>query len=115
MNQQNGHMLARALGYDPGVYHRKREAEAELNPADPINGDAQLSTTRRCEVAEQQTKITWENRAHTQDFADDDVGREQYDGLNLKASAPERVVRYLHRRMRLGKAGPGRSAQTHHP
>lgn len=94
-HKQNGGLLNRAMGYDPHVVYKKKETEGVLNPADPINGDAQLSSTRIAEVSERQEIATWNSRTHQQAFAEQDSGRDQYDGLNPKLSAPQRVLTKL--------------------
>lgn len=87
----NRHMLKRAMGYDPDVYHRKAEVYKELNPAENINGDAQLSAVRIAEATEHHERDTFMRRDHTQAFAATDTGRDDYDGYNPKRSGPERV------------------------
>lgn len=94
-HKQGGGLLSRALGYDPHVEHSKVEVGGITNPADPINGDAQLSSTRIAEVSERQDVATWSSRSHVQQFAEQDAGRDQYDGLNPRLSAPERVLSKL--------------------
>ena len=91
MHASGRHHLARALGYDPHVYHRKVETEGVTNPADPINGDAQLSATRIEEGKEFQERSLFFNRSHVHDVPEMETSREGYDGLNPSRSAPERV------------------------
>lgn len=93
MTTRDNHHLQRALGYDPDParYRPKKETAGITNPADGINGDAQLSASRIEENTEYQSRSTFFNRTHTQQAAEMDVSRDGYDGLNPARSGPQRV------------------------
>ena len=83
--------LERCMGGDPAFADRpKRESKGEINPPEP-RGDGHARKERQS-VAELKGQQTFFNQNGMQPTADFDVGRDTYDGYNIKAGYAERVV-----------------------
>ena len=97
-SHQGNQMLSRVMGYDPTdlFYGVKKEAADPVNPASPLNGDAQLSGSRIAEMEERADRQTFNSMNHTQPFSDVSYGGRDdiYDGYNLKQSAQQRGEMY---------------------
>lgn len=63
----------------------KKEAQHFANGPDNVYGDATLSAARIEEVIASEGKNPFFNRTHEQQFSDQDLSREGYDGYNLEA------------------------------
>jgi hypothetical protein len=89
-NRGMQYKFERAMGANPDE-RRRVEVKGLTNPSDPINGDAQLSATRVAEVTANSERSTYFNRQHTQEFTQQDTGRDMYDGYNLRAPNESRA------------------------